>query len=214
MKDLVSLESESGTSFVCVWGKRVPLTLFRGYRSTCSESTFEMTLHRWIISLTVVTFQKFNGHCSHVYRADGNYIRMRTTWKWRSFLGWELLLSSFSISSWSQLAVSGFWLVVIYSGFLKKEEKKKAWQLLCVTVTFPSSCLTCIRCTVAHYPESWWCEAGLLFLKRRAGRNGNRRKSFLKVSHLCHFKKKKNLFWICGCQVIFLITVICHGSAI
>lgn len=125
MKDLVSLESESGTSFVCVWGKRVPLTLFRGYRSTCSESTFEMTLHRWIISLTVVTFQKFNGHCSHVYRADGNYIRMRTTWKWRSFLGWELLLSSFSISSWSQLAVSGFWLVVIYSGFLKKEEKKK-----------------------------------------------------------------------------------------
>lgn len=113
-------------------------------------------------------------------------------------------------------SVGSVWLLACCYLFrlFKKRRKEKAWQLLCVTVTFPSSCLTCIRCTVAHYPESWWCEAGLLFLKRPAGRNGNRRKSFLKVSHLCHFKKKKNLFWICGCQVIFLIMVIRRGSAI
>lgn len=44
---------------------------------------------------------------------------------------------------------------------------------------------------------------------------GNKHKEVLfKVSHLCHFKKKNNLFWICGCQVILLIMVIHHGSAI
>lgn len=81
--------------------------------------------------------------------------------------------------------------------------KKKAWQLLCVTVTFPSSCLTCIRCTVAHYPESWWCEAGLLFLKRHAGRNGSRletniRKSFLKSATFVISKRKIIYFGYVG----------------
>lgn len=75
---------------------------------------------------------------------------------------------------------------------------------MCVTAIFPSPCLMFISCTVAHYPKRWGCEAGLLFLKRHAGRNNswylgkdNKQKEVqLKDNYyFCPFKTKKSKYW-------------------
>lgn len=73
MKDLVSLESESGTCFVCLCEKRE--TVFLTHWAIDVHHLFNMTLYCCIISLAVVTFQIWllmSEQCPArgVYRAD------------------------------------------------------------------------------------------------------------------------------------------------
>lgn len=194
-----------------------------------------MTFHCWIISLTVVAFQKFYSHSSHgwdvnkvglwlrsfqargVYRAEGNYVTVRTTWteKVSSDKSCSDRLIHFTLKS-----AGGARLLVCC--YLFRFSKREAWQspsLVCRSEV-PFSRGTYMSCTVAHHPESrvrlvpssWRATQGEI-APGWAKKEGRLKKKF-KFSPICQFrmgKRRKYWFKICGYQrLIRLADLLCH----